>query len=723
MTLVRSCLKLTAGTLVFVFSGIALAEAAINEDNAELETVIVTAQRRDQSLQDVPLAVTTIGGDALSNRGLMEVRDLVELTPGATFTFINAAEPVLSLRGIASGGEGASSDSGVLMMADGEVIPRDFMRTAPIFDVQRVEVLRGPQGTTYGRNATAGVFHVIHKVPEDTYSADFQVEAGNYASLQLNGAVTGPLGDNTRGRAAIFAQRQDGFSEDSLTGSDVDDRRTVAARFSLAHDFTDNLTLLLRAHTSRERHGMTGPLKSSDPFVPFLSPPFVQTPFVEGDSDPYTVFIPDDGDFDRDIWGISSQLNWHFGDLKLISLTAISRGDNEFIQPTPTNYNYIDGLNNADIFSQELRLEGTTQNNLYWSAGLYYLDEDVDFGYVRNGYEGATTTQQLFQTSKNSSLGIFSEVSWYISPRLELTVGARYSRDKKSFEVDNRATGAFAFIFVEDPTQPLQVAVDDDWSKSTFRASASYQFLDHISAYLTYSQGYKSGGFNPEPANRESALTPYDEEMVTNVEAGFRSQLLDDRLQLNITLFDMDYDDIQTGFFSPGGSEIIANIGEASIKGVEVEFEVRPNEYLFFAGALANFDHEYVDFVDGGVDVSGESIAKAPDWTASLTAQFETPVLANAGRLRISAGYQSRSDVNHDALVDRLYGVREGIDNVDLRLAWLPLNEQWELSIWGRNLLDEAEVQYVGPQTILSQRPVIYGAPRTFGATLKLSFN
>lgn len=690
----------------------------------ELETIVVTAQRRKETIQDVPLAVAAIAGDDIAARGKVDVRDLAALTPGATFTFINAAEPVLSIRGISSGGEGAASDSGVLMMADGEVISRDFMRSAPIFDVERVEVLRGPHGTTYGRNATGGVFHIIHKRPSDEFEAEIAAEFGNYSNIQVNGSVNGALSDTTNARAAIYYHTHNGFSEDSVTGEGVDDRETLAGRVALEHRFSEDVSTLVRAHYSRERHGQTGPLKPADPLSPFITPPFAPAVYIEGIEDPYVVAIPEGSYFDRDIWGISNELTWNMGEMTLTSLTAFSHGDNEFVQATPAYYNHIEGLNKADVFSQELRIDGNLMDDrLYFVGGLYYLNEDVEFGFTRNGYPGSLVTQWLSQTSSGKSYGVFAEAAWQITEPLQFTFGARYSRDEKDFYVDNRAEGAFAFIFVEDPSQPLQVSASDSWEKPTFRASLNYSFSENISAYFTYSQGYKSGGFNPEPINAEIAATSFDEETVDNFELGIRSQLFDNRLRLNLTGFDMSYKDIQTGFFGPGGGEVIGNIGEASIKGLEAEFIARPSEYVTLSGALAVFEHEYVEFEEGGVDVSGGPIAKAPDWTLNLSAKLSTPVIADSGRLNLKVDYHTRSDVNHDAVIDPIYGIRSAIDNLNAHLTWEPEEGSWEASLWVRNLLDEAEVQYVGPQVILAQRPVIYGPPMTFGASLKVRFN
>lgn len=703
------------------------AVAWAQQDAAAIEEVIVTAQRRQEALQDVPLAVSAMSGSELQARGLTDMRDVLALTPGASFTFINAAEPVLSVRGISSGGEGAASDSGVLMMIDGEVISRDFMRAAPIFDVDRVEVLRGPQGTTYGRNATGGVFHVVSRAPRNDNSGEVAVEIGDYGAFTFNAAGDLRLDDATSVRLALHYQDRQGYSTDVVTGRDVDHRNSLAGRLTLRRDFQGGGATTLRIHGSRERHGDTGPWKSYDPTQPLLGPPFRPT-YTEPSTDPYEIVTTPGGSFfDRDIWGVSNTLDLPLGGVNLTAITAFRRGDNHFFQGSPIGFNIVDVINKSDTFSQELRLQGEAFDAaFYWVVGGFYLDEDVAFGYDRTGSASTAfgpTTQRLRQTSRGRGYGLFAEGVWQVTPAFKVTAGGRYSWDRKSFEVDNRAQGPFAPFFIDDPSSPVIAAVRDSWREPTGRISLEYRFQPELMVYGTVSQGYKSGGFNPEPANLVAATTAFDEEKVVNYEVGVRSQLLEDRLRLNVTAFEMVYTDIQTGSFTAGGVEVIDNIGKATIRGVEVEAVARPHRRVQISAAYAAYDGTYDEFFDeDGVDLSGISVAKMPDWTLTLSAQVTSPLIADAGRLNLRLDYATRSEIAHDAPRDDVFGIRPGKDLVDLRLAWEPDVGDWEAALFVRNLLDEAEIQYVGPQVILSQRPVIYGPPRTFGVSLSSRF-
>lgn len=699
--------------------------AAFAQDAATVDDIVVTAQRRSEALQDVPLAVTAIDGAAIAERGLIDVRDLLATTPGATFSAINAAEPQLSIRGITSGGEGAASDSGVLMMVDGEVISRDFMRSAPLFDIARVEVLRGPQGTTYGRNATGGVFHVINRKPGRGRSADVDVTIGDYGAWLVNLAGETPVGEATAARLAVQYQSRDGYSEDVYTGRDVDNRESLAARLTVVHDFTEEASLTVRLHGSRERHGDTGPLKSFDPTQPLLGPPFITPPFTEPSTDPYKIVTSGGGFFDRDVWGASVELKAPVAGFDLTALTTFRHGDGQYLSPAPLAYNTVNARNDADVFSQEIRLErDLIPDRLYGVAGLFYIHEDVSFGYDRVARPGTplATTQILRQASQMESLGVFGELVWNVTDRVRLTAGGRFSRDDKAFQVSNSASGAFATFFVQDPSRPVVADVKDRWEAPTGRISLEYRASEDLMGYVTVSQGYKSGGFNLEPSTQEAATTPFDEEKVTNIEAGLRSQLFQDRLRVNLTVFDMAYSDIQTSFFSDGGSELTGNIAEATIRGFEAEITARPNPHLTLSAAYAGYDATYDEFFDDGDDLSGSPLAKTPDWTLTLSAVLTTPEIGGWGRARLRADYATRSSIVNDAPADYLQGVRPGSDMLDLRAAWLPNVGAWEAAVFVRNALDEAEVQYIGPATILSQRPVIYGAPRTVGVTLTYRF-
>ena len=698
----------------------------VDDSDSSVAEVIVTAQRRTESLQNVPIAITALGGEEIAERGLTDMRDVLALTPGATFTSYNAAEPVLSVRGISSGGEGAASDSGVLMLVDGEVISRDFLRSAPIFDIERVEVLRGPQGTTYGRNATGGVFHVISRRPGNEAGGDVRIEAGNYGNAKIDAGFDNPLGENTRSRLAVQYTRRDGYSEDVATGRDLDDRSSVAGRLTIVHDFSSDVRSTLRIHGSRERHGDTAPLKAYDPTLPVIGAPFSPS-YTEPSTDKYKVITTPGGSFfDRDVWGYSHELRIDTGNIGLTALTSYRDGDNHFFQSSPLAYNNLDVHNRARVFSQEVRLESNATDKVYWVAGLFYLNERLRYGFDRFGGAASNfgpTTQQLRQVSRGQGFGIFGEVKWDIVPTVSLTVGGRYSHDKKKFAIDSRAQGPFAEFFVEDPSRPLIANVSDSWGKPTGRVSLQYRPSEAFMVYGSVSQGYKSGGFNSEPLNLVAATTPFDEETVLNLEAGIRAQLFDKRVRLNLTGFRMRYSDIQVSSFNANSIEITSNAAKATIKGVELEAVARPSRNLTFSIGAARYDAEFDKYVDlDGTDLAGTRLAKTPKWTLSMSAVADSPVIDDAGRLQLRADYATRSNIAHDAPADTRFGIRQGKDLIDLRLAWMPVSDKWETALFVRNLLDEAEKQYVFPQGILSQRFVSYGPPRTWGASVSFRY-
>lgn len=721
----KACLL--AGAMALSLGAEASAQDRRAGADSGVDEIVVTAQRRAEALQDVPLAISAVSGSEIQDRGLNDMRDVLALTPGTAFTSYNAAEPVLSIRGIASGGEGAASDSGVLMMIDGEVISRDFMRSAPIFDIERVEVLRGPQGTTYGRNATGGVFHVISRKPGDSAGGNASLDVGSYGTIKFDAGVDIPLGPSTLSRLAFQYSRRDGYFTDVATGREVDDRASLAGRLTVEQRLGENVTTTLRVHGSLERHDDTNPLKAYDPTLPVIGPPF-SDPVFEPSTDPYQVMTTPGGSFfDRDIWGVSNELVVDFGWSRLTALTSYRHGDNHFFQSSPLAYNNLDVRNNAKVFTQEIRIEGDAANDkLYWVAGVFYLDETMRYGFDRFGGAASNfgpTTQQLRQASNAQGYGVFGEIAWDITPQLTLTVGGRYSHDEKDFSLDSRAQGPFAAFFVEDPSQPLIANVSDSWGKPTGRVSLQFRPSDAFMIYGTVSQGYKSGGFNSEPLNLVAATTPFDEETVLNIEAGVRTKLLDNRLQLNLTAFDMKYDDIQVSAFNANSVEITSNAASATIRGLEIEAVARPSRKLTLSLGASAYDGKFDDYIDiDGNDLAGTRLAKMPKWTLAVSAVADSPRIAGAGVLRLRADYNTRSNIAHDAPADRQFGIRKGKDMVDLRLAWVPDSGNWQAALFVRNLLDKAEMNYVFPQGILAQRFVSYGPPRTWGASLSFEF-
>lgn len=725
---------------------LATASTANAYSDGTLETITVTARKVQENLQEVPVAVSTMSEGFIKDLNIVSVGDTLSFVPGATIISSSPGEQTFSIRGVASGGEGASSDSGVLVMVDNEVISRDFMRSAAMFDVQRVEILRGPQGTTYGRNATAGVLHVISNTPQGDDTASVTVDIGNYNRLNMDGYVDVDLSDTINGRLSFHTLQRDGYTEDAISGDDLDDWQENALRAQLLFEPSEKFSVLLRGNLSVEDGGNPGPRKAYDSNLTdgFRFDPGA-APYADVSNDPWKVQNSDGLFYEREIKGLSAEVHWDFDNINFTSITTYRDAEDKVrvdIFGTPRDMVVQNSANDASTWSQEIRFDNAgTDSNLHWLAGFFYLNEQherverknilTDVLTVTPGgpLAGApvgldlTTTQDFSQNNETNSFGVFGELSVNLSEKTDISIGGRYSTDEKSFKVFHTADGVVAGLLIDE--NQVEAMVSDDWSSVTGKVSLSHQLSDATMLYASYSTGYKSGGFNPEPATLEAALVPFDEESVASFEIGIKTDLFEDTLRLNATVFDSTYDDIQIENHLPSGATFIENVASASIKGFELEYTWLATENFTIMGSFANYDHEYVDYqeieFENGVpvvvdDFSGNPISNVPDWTLHASAIYFIELEESSVSLRLD--YTDRSDIFDDEDPNSFQGIRYAEEMIHARATWTNAEEDWKVSLWAKNLGNNAEIVNIGPRSIMDQRHVVYGTPRTFGVTV-----
>ncbi|MEH6550012.1 MAG: TonB-dependent receptor [Pseudomonadales bacterium] len=742
VSIIKRNQKIIGKTVLAIAVAASTASFANAQDTGEsvkLEEVVVTARKVQESMQDIPIAMSAFSGDFVKDLNLRSIDETLAYVPGATMISSSPGEQTFSIRGISSGAEGAGSDSGVLVMVDNEVISRDFMRSAAMYDVQRVEVLRGPQGTTYGRNATAGVMHVLNNTPTGENSASLTAEVGNYNRRRIDGYINGSLNDTetVKGRLSLHGYERDGYTEDAITGDDLDGWEEFALRAQLLFEPSDELSILFRSHWSKEEANNPAPRKAYDPSLSddFAFDPHA-APYTELSADPWKVENSDDLFYERDVKGLSAELHWDLDRLNFTSLTTYRDADDKVrvdLFGTPRDMVVQNSENDATTWSQEFRLDNAgSDTNLHWLAGLFYLNEQHDRDEVKDilvdvisvddtGFAGQpgfdyTSWQYFTQSNETDSFGVFGELVYSFGEKTDLTVGGRYSKDEKSYQVYHTAGGALAGLLIDE--DEVEASVEDSWSAATGRVSLTHKITDTSMLYASYSTGYKSGGFNPEPNNEEAAVTPFDEETVASFEIGAKTELFDDTLRLNVTLFDSDYDDIQIENHKPSGATIIANVAEASIKGIELEYTWLATDHFTLTGSYANYDAEYGSYVneEEGDDFSGNPIANVPKWTANVSAIYSIPLGDNSLALRLD--YTDRSDIHDDPDPEAYQSLRAAEEMIHARATWSSAADNWQVSLWGKNLANNAEMVNISPQSIMQQRHVVYAAPRTYGVSV-----
>ena len=267
------------------------------------------------------------------------------------------------------------------------------------------------------------------------------------------------------------------------------------------------------------------------------------------------------------------------------------------------------------------------------------------------------------------------------------------------------------YIFIPNPDDdPVQGTVKHDWNEPTYRVTLTQDIGEYSMIYGSYATGFVAGGFNPEPANLEALVTPYDEETVETLEVGLKSELLRRRLRFNMAVFDSDFDDIQEEAWSPSGTPVTMNIAAASITGVELEGTWLAADWLQLYLAYPNHNHEFTDYINTeGDDLSGFKLPDIPDWTINVGALVSAP-LSNGSEIQFRTDYRSRSDISVDAAITENpeWGIRPGVAIWDARLSWLSTNRTWEIALWGRNLTEEAEISSISTQSLMSQRVALY---------------
>lgn len=748
---------------------------------SSLDEIVVSARRFEESAQDAPLSVNVMDDESLRKQGIVRVKDVVQISPGTAFIRFNKLQDEYSMRGISSQTEGTSGDSSVQTIVDNVVISKDFMKNPEIFDVARIEVLRGPQGTSFGRNASAGLVHIVTSRPTREFEYGLTAEAGSHGLYATDGFVSGPLSDTMAGRLAFNFDHTDGYTESLSTGDGLDGQQNFAVRGSLLFDPSDRLSAYLKLEYSKDDDD--GPVRrSQDCRIPQIGPgprpPGPPAPPFGGSftdpCDPFKTEISSGFDFflDREILNATAEVVFDLtDDFAVTSVTGFLDGESDYFidaHGTPFNVLFQNTQNDAQSFTQEIRIDNqASSSRLKGVAGLFFLDDeherfDENQFFIDAGLPGSRvdTFDTKVSSSDTKSYGIFGEFTLEVTDRLSGSVGARWSRDEKDYTIAHFGhgfggpleglSGCGPFPPGPPPTcgtaaAPVgfttPVAVSDSWEDVSYKGTIEYAVNDDVMVYALYSEGYKTGGFQPEPLTPEAALVPFNEETATNYEIGMKGDFAD-RLRLNVSLYKTDYDDLQlTQFVNVGGAffSVISNAGSVDVLGAEVEAVLQVTDNFRLSGSYARLDSEFGkgtmlpddDDPSTLIDFDGVRPDNVPKWTANAAAEYDIH-FSNGSLVELRADWRSRSDTFDDInegfvftgsapLTETPRRVRPRVDYVGVRAAWTSSNERFTIAGWGRNLLDEAEIVNIGPdQPNTNQNPTAFGPPRTWGFTLTI---
>lgn len=720
----------------FVLSPAALLVGPANESlaqSATLDEIVVTAQKREQGLQDVPVAVTALTGDALEARNITDLADIGDITPGLSFESIGLRSPFIFMRGTGTGAFDIGSDGSVSVFVDELYMPRFTGMQLDLADIERIEVLKGPQGTLFGRNTAGGAISVVSRKPTDDFTARALLDIGNKDYVSFRGSLSGPLvEDRLLARMSVAGKRRDGWVENTITGEDHLDSEAFGMRGQLLFR-GDSAEALLSATYTRDDAGASA-FQNKTNSVFLLSPfsPFAGS--VPSSTDPERQAYDTDGFQDREGIILSGKLDWDLGFANFTSITGyISHEFDELHDLDGTEAAVINRAadEESDSFSQEVRLTSNDDGRWDWIVGGYFFKDDAsrqetftvgpDSGLSAVFAGGGTFTVDDWVTVDTQSWAVFGQVGFQFTDELKINAGLRYSEDRKEeFRTTDRSV-ASPLLFV-----PYTVTPEADWESVDPQASLQYTPTDDLMFYASYSEGFKSGGFQPAvPASAAFAQSVFNPEDVRSYEIGMKSDLLDNRLRLNLAAFHVRYSDLQflagTGSLGAAPIVVITNAAESTTDGVEVELEALITENLRLTAGYAYLDATFDEYVDGnGVNQAGNQIIRTPEHQAHATATYTVPL--PKGRVNIAGDVkvQSRTFFDPDNTVAlsqpgyTLYGARLGYESEE---------GDWKVTAWGRNLGDKAHCANVIALSASTVGLCTIDALRSYGVSLSYAFN
>ncbi len=687
---------------------------------ATIEEVIVTVQKREQTLQDVPVAVSAFEGDALAKMGVGDVRGLVDLTPGFSGKTEDSFIDAMAIRGIGTNDFGIGGDPSVAIFQDGVWAGRNGGVQMAFYDLQRAEVVKGPQSTLFGRNAIAGGINILTNKPSEEFEGHVSATIAEFGEVELVGTVNLPISDKWAFRGTAYWTEADGWLDNVADGKELGEKEISSTRMALRY-MGDSVDATFQAtYEDREQ-----------------APSVYWTPRNGLPEDKVNTDLSTDG-YDRgEIFSIQANINWTISDsLTLESVTAYKTYDFDYLEDYDgrgTKINNYGQQQEVDYYSQEFRLNYDSGSAVSWFVGASAYREDVDATFT-NTYDEDALCVAILDTDEgidaagcdtlafeeyweddidpadilsnkvetnineleNEGWSLYGDVTWRITDALTMTLGGRYTYDKKDMKIEVLdGGGALGNTFNWEFYTDGFVQDDDSWSEFTPRFALNYDLNEAVSLYFNVAKGYKSGGYSTFGIENDGTYEfgglleegrplAFDPEETNSFEVGAKTVLLDGSLHLNAAYFTYDYTDLQLIVFE-NGSQLVKNLGEAENQGVEVDAHWTPGEHWEFRGALSWQDSEITEEIEEGDGSKGNKLPMAPDFTGSLIATYNQPI--TGGNMFYTLQYVYQDEMfggtgNYElAKVDSWY-------QLDARIGY-ESDSDWSVTLWATNLTNE----------------------------------
>ncbi|MGV3480154.1 MAG: TonB-dependent receptor [Sphingobium sp.] len=699
-------LRVLQGGLLLTASSMAMAQEADAPNTFDDGDIVVTANKTGASrLQDTPLSITAFSDATLAATGVKDVRDLTTMTPNLQVTQ-NASFSQVYIRGIGSNNVFGGSDPSSTIHVDGVYLARPASYLSNFLDVERIEVLRGPQGTLYGRNSVGGTINVISRKPGNDFAAKAQFTYGNYDLLRGEAYVSGPLvTDKVAASISVIGTRRDGYLKNIAPGvGDLDNEKTYGTRGQLRFTPSEPLEIILRADYLKSDDALAGYVK----MLQTTTDPLANS--IIGDYRKVATNIRSSSN--RQQWGLAGEINYDLGpDMQIKSLTAYR--ENRLIQVgdtdgTAVNTRRTDQFEGQRQFSQELNLTGKT-GGLTYIAGLYYFSENIKVDSSVTTYP--TVRANFAPTIQTSALAAFAQGTYALTDQFSVTAGIRYTRERKDF--DQVATNFSLPTGLPLATYPRLYSSRGIYKAWTPKIAVEYRPTSGVLLFASATKGFKSGGFNFSSVNPAQGFDP---ETLWSYEAGAKLDLFDRLLRINASVFHYAYKDLQVQSFLTPGVIDITNAADARVNGVEIESELRPTSWLQIGANLAYLDAVYKNYTNAlkpgniAFDASGNHLNLSPKWAYTLYSQVDVPV--GDGSVFGRAEYSHRTRQYFTALNAGL-DQQAGYGLINGSIGYNFPGDRFQIIAFGRNLGNKAYVT----STASFAAGIVgrVGEPRTYG--------
>lgn len=785
-------------------SGIGV-DASAQEDNSgsglTLEEIVVTARKREENIQDTPISVTAFSGSGLELRGYTDISQIANATPNLVFDTSppisgNSSGASVFLRGVGQLDFTINVDPGVGLYVDGAYVSRSIGSVLDLLDVERIEVLRGPQGTLFGRNTIGGAIQYISKSPTDEFSARVKTTFGSDDRVEVLASANLPISDTLKSKFTVLSKQRDGYvidgrgvdlgDDDSLSGQAIfewtpNDKFNAKLNIDFSSDDENgapNVPIELFAFDGEFGFANGVSITAADDFPTRFN--FFSPTCAFDNNDPSSVSGPgcfgnqlNDGDIgttgsnfpltksENDVFGTSLTFNYDFGNVQFKSITAYRDLDSEFGRDSDHSALPIFATANVqeqEQFSQEIQLSGSTDNSK-WVVGAFYFNEDAtEFTQIfLPAFGGPVLLSGLFYNDvENESTAVYGEYTFDFSEKLALTVGARYTDESKfyasdqgftlingdvgdalfldfdptdpstnpeslaSFDVIDRDLGISRFVvtLIDEPGQTL------DFDDTNVRVNLAYKPNDNTLIYGTYSDAFKSGGFNPRYLAPTSDLRAieFGEESVEAFEIGYKFS--SQQFRANLALFYSDYSDIQISADSPtsAGATVTQNAAGATISGIEAEFTYVPNGSWLFEAGFGYLDAEYDELGSGvtsGITLDSR-FPRIPEFTANVGASYVQSLnVGSSLTYRVDASYRGDTEgtVQNDP-----QAFQDDYSIVNAGIVYNSANDKWRVSAGVSNLTDEEYTLSVNVNQRLGYSEAVFARGREYFVSAEYFF-